>query len=120
MSVTVLIVDDHPTFRSFARELLEAEGFEVVGESEDGASAITAAGTLRPDLVLLDVQLPDLTGFEVTRRLVSDGVPSVVVLVSSRDASDYGDEITYSGAAGFVPEAELSGPALRAVMQGAA
>lgn len=120
MSVTVLIVDDHPTFRSFARALLEGEGFEVVGESEDGTSAITAAGALRPDVVLLDVQLPDLTGFEVTRRLVSDGVPTVVVLVSSRDASDYGDEITSSGAAGFVPKAELSGSALRALMQGAA
>jgi len=116
MSVTVLIVDDHPTFRSFARELLEGEGFEVVGESEDGASAITATAALRPDLVLLDVQLPDLTGFEVTRRLVSDGIPTVVVLVSSRDASDFGDEITASGAAGFVPKAELSGAVLTTLL----
>jgi DNA-binding NarL/FixJ family response regulator len=112
----VLIVDDHPTFRSFARDLLESEGFEVVGEAEDGSSGIAAATTLRPDLVLLDVQLPDVTGSDVTQRLVASGLPAAVVLVSSRDASDYGDEIESSGAAGFVPKADLSGAALRALL----
>jgi DNA-binding NarL/FixJ family response regulator len=117
---TVLIVDDHPTFRSFARALLEDEGFEVVGESEDGASAVGAATALRPDVILLDVQLPDTSGFEVAARLRAEGVPSSIVLVSSRDASDYGDDIVTSGAAGFVAKGELSGSAVRALLPGAA
>lgn len=116
MSLSVLIVDDHPTFRSFARDLLESEGFEVVGEAEDGASGIEAATALQPDIVLLDVQLPDISGFEVTNRVLTAGVPSTIVLVSSRDQSDYGDEIESSGAAGFVPKAELSGGAIRAIL----
>jgi DNA-binding NarL/FixJ family response regulator len=116
MNDTVLIVDDHSTFRSFARELLEADGFRVVGESGDGASALEAARILRPDVVLLDVQLPDFNGFEVAGRLRAAGVQSSIVLVSSRDASDYGDDIASSGAAGFVPKGELSGSALRALL----
>src|SRR5258705_6941805 len=87
--MNVLIVDDHPSFRANARALLEAEGFEVVGEAEDGASALRAAAELSPELVLLDVQLPDLDGFEVARRLTENGGPAVV-LVSSRDGSDFG------------------------------
>ena len=117
MAWTVLIVDDHPTFRSFARSLLEGEGFDVVGESEDGTSAIRMAAQLRPDVLLLDVQLPDVDGFEVTKRLASAGVPSSVVLVSSRDASDYGDGVATSGAAGFISKAELSGQALSALLR---
>ena len=106
---TVLIVDDHPSFRASAHAVLEAEGFEVVGEAEDGASAIEAVSRLHPDVVLLDVQLPDIDGFEVTRRLMAvDGAPSVV-LVSSRDSSDFGPLVARSGARGFVPKAELSG-----------
>ena len=114
---TVLVVDDHETFRSFARALLATEGFEVVGESPDGASALAAATELRPELVLLDVQLPDLSGFEVSRRLVDAGVPSVVILVSSREASDYDGAIGESGARGFISKAELSGQALRALLE---
>jgi CheY-like chemotaxis protein len=113
--VNVLIVDDHPSFRANARALLEAEGFAVVGEAEDGASALRAAAELSPDLVLLDVQLPDLDGFEVAGRLTADGGP-VVVLVSSRDGSDFGSLVERSGARGFIPKAELSGAALSALL----
>ncbi len=117
MSPKVLIVDDHPTFRSFARDLLETEGFEVVGEAEDGTSAVELAAFLRPDLVLLDVQLPGISGFEVVERLRDGGVRTPVVLTSSRDASSYGDQVASSGALGFVPKAELSGQALRALLK---
>ena len=110
--VKVLIVDDHPSFRAFARDLLESEGFVVVGESEDGDSGLRAALSLRPDVVLMDVQLPDTTGFEATRRLLAE-MTAKVVLVSTRDASDYGDDIESSGAVGFVPKAELSGARIR-------
>jgi DNA-binding NarL/FixJ family response regulator len=109
---TVLIVDDHPSFRASARALLEAEGFDVVGEARDGESALTAADRLHPDVVLLDVQLPGLDGFSVSRRLTAHGRAPVVVLVSSRDGSDYGPLITASGARGFVPKGELTGDAI--------
>src|SRR5256885_13801222 len=79
--VTVLIVDDHPSFRASARMLLEDEGFDIVGEAEDGMSALAAADALRPEVVLLDVQLPDIDGFEVASRLTAGGGGPAVVLV---------------------------------------
>jgi CheY-like chemotaxis protein len=69
MAETVLIVDDHAAFRSFARALLEAEGFDVVAEADDGASGLAAFAELRPAVVVLDVQLPDIDGFQVAERL---------------------------------------------------
>jgi DNA-binding NarL/FixJ family response regulator len=108
MALTVLIVDDHPSFRASARVLLEAEGFDVIGEAADGASGIVEAQRLRPDLVLLDVQLPDIDGFDVASRLANGAGPAIV-LVSSRDSSDFGPLVARSGARGFVPKAELSG-----------
>ncbi len=117
MTTTVLIVDDHETFRSFARALLESEGFEVVGEAEDGISGVEAVESMTPDLVVLDVQLPDISGFEVLERLRADGDATPVVLTSSRDASSYGDQIASSGAVGFIPKAELSGQAIRALLE---
>jgi DNA-binding NarL/FixJ family response regulator len=113
---TVLIVDDHPSFRATARALLVAEGFDVVGEASDGRGAIAAAEELHPDVVLLDVQLPDQTGFEVASTLTGDGVCVSVVLVSSRDGSDYGPLVEESGALGFVPKAELSGARIAALI----
>jgi DNA-binding NarL/FixJ family response regulator len=117
MTTTVLIVDDHETFRSFARALLESEGFEVIGEAGDGTSGVEAAESLGPDLVVLDVQLPDISGFEVLERLRATGVKTPVVLTSSRDASSYGDQVDSSGAVGFIPKAELSGAAIRGLLE---
>jgi DNA-binding NarL/FixJ family response regulator len=113
----VLVVDDHPSFRRCARTLLVEEGFEVVGEAEDGASAITLALELRPDFVLLDVQLPDVDGFEVTARLLARDPALDVVLVSSRDRAAYGPLIERSGARGFVSKADLTGPALEELLE---
>ena len=115
--MNVLIVDDHPSFRTSARAVLEAEGFDVVGEAEDGASGLDAAAKLAPQLVLLDVHLPDIDGFEVAARLTNGGGGPAVVLVSSRDSSDFGPLVSRSGAKGFIPKAELSGAALRALLQ---
>jgi DNA-binding NarL/FixJ family response regulator len=114
--VNVLIVDDHPSFRANARALLEAEGFTIVGEAEDGASALRAVAALSPELVLLDVQLPDIDGFEVAARLTNGGAGPAVVLVSSRDGSDFGPLVERSGARGFIPKAELSGAALLSLL----
>jgi CheY-like chemotaxis protein len=112
----VLIVDDHAGFRQRARALLEAQGFEVVGEAASGAEALEAAAELQPELVLLDVQLPDLDGFEVARRLRSSGAGSDVVLTSSRERCDYGSLIDESPVRGFVAKAELSGAAIAALL----
>ena len=106
---TVLIVDDHPSFRASARVLLESEGFNVIGEAVDGASAVSETCRLKPMLVLLDVQLPDIDGFDVAARLTGADDAPTVILVSSRDGSDFGPLVTRSGARGFVPKAELSG-----------
>ncbi len=113
----VLIVDDHVGFRLRARALLEAGGFDVVGEAGTGAEALAAAAELDPDLVLLDVQLPDVDGFEVARRLEELDGAVEVVLTSSRDRSDYGSLIAESPARGFVPKGELSGAAIAALLR---
>jgi DNA-binding NarL/FixJ family response regulator len=109
---TVLIVDDHPTFRATARLILEAEGYDVIGEAPDGHTALTEAGRLHPDLVLLDVNLPDTDGFQVARRLTANAGAPAVVLISSRDSSDFGPLVSGSGARGFISKGELSGAAL--------
>lgn len=114
--MTVLIVDDHPSFRSSARALLEAEGYRVVGEAENGTEGLAAARELHPQIVLLDVQLPDIDGFEVASRLTQDEGAPAVVLISSRDGSDFGHLVRDSGARGFIPKAELSGDAIAALV----
>jgi DNA-binding NarL/FixJ family response regulator len=117
VAMSVLIVDDHPSFRATARVLLESEGFDVVGEAEDGSSALEAATALHPQIVLLDVQLPDLDGFEVAARLAElNGAAPAVILTSSRDRADFGSLVEESGARGFVPKAELSGAALLSLL----
>jgi DNA-binding NarL/FixJ family response regulator len=116
MGMTVLIVDDHPSFRASARTLLEAEGYEIVGEAENGAAALQAVKDLQPDLVLLDVQLPDMDGFQVAEMLCGLANPPAVVLTSSRDSADYGSCIQICGASGFVPKADLSGAAIAALL----
>jgi DNA-binding NarL/FixJ family response regulator len=116
MQRLVLIVDDHDGFRVFARALLESEGYEVVGEAGDGASALRAVDELDPDVVLLDVQLPDLDGFEVAERLATAANPPAVVLVSTRDASSYRRRLAGTSARGFISKGELSGATLAAVL----
>src|SRR3954454_9435417 len=114
MPQTALIVDDHPGFRTAARSLLGADGFDVVGETATGGEGLAAAERLRPDLVLLDVGLPDIDGIEVSRQISTWGGPAVV-LTSSRAASDSPSPCDYWGARGFIPKAELSGSALAAL-----
>jgi CheY-like chemotaxis protein len=104
MTRTVLIVDDHPSFRASARAVLESDEFEVVGEAADGASALAAVRSLQPDVILLDVQLPDMQGFDVCDE------------IERSDMDDYGDLIASSCAVGFLPKAELSPEALGAFL----
>jgi DNA-binding NarL/FixJ family response regulator len=112
---SVLIVDDHHEFRDHARALLEAAGFQVVGEAADGGSALTEAARLRPSLVLLDIQLPDFDGFEVAARLARRAEPPAVVLTSARTASAYRKRLAGTPALGFISKSELSAATLAAL-----
>jgi DNA-binding NarL/FixJ family response regulator len=116
VGVRVLIVDDHPPFRELARSLLQRAGFTVIGEAGDGAAALDASRRLRPDVVLLDVQLPDTDGFHVAQTLAALDDPPVVVLTSSRDSTAYRRRLADSTARGFIAKAELTGAALSALI----
>jgi DNA-binding NarL/FixJ family response regulator len=113
---TVLIVDDNERFRVRARRWLEADGYTVVAEAADGAAALEAAGRYKPSVVLLDVQLPDMSGIEVAERLSRRPDPPDVVLTSTHDPADFGERLWRCGARGFVPKAGLSGAALAALL----
>jgi two-component system, NarL family, nitrate/nitrite response regulator NarL len=109
---TVLIVDDHAGFRRRARRALEADGYEVIGEAPNGAAGIEASEKLEPDVVLLDVHLPDASGFDIVSRMLAHSV----VLISTHDRQDYGDLITRSGARGFLSKDQLCGANLEALV----
>ena len=117
VSRSVLIVDDHPSFRASARRMLEADGYDVIGEAADGTSAIDAVRELQPDVVLLDIRLPDVDGFQVAERLAANGAAAAVVLTSSRDRSDFSYEIVASPARGFIPKSELSAQAITSLIR---
>jgi DNA-binding NarL/FixJ family response regulator len=118
MAPTVLIVDDHARFRQTARRALERDGWTIAGEATDGAGALRAARALEPDVVLLDVGLPGMSGLEVARRL-RDAMPQlVVVVISTHDSADYHDLAVANGARGFLAKAELTGAALDALLSG--
>ena len=112
VAVRLLIVDDHDGFRAMARLMFEAAGFDVVGEAADAASAVHAAASLRPSVVLLDIALPDGDGFEVCERLTAVEDPPAVVLTSTRDAPEYADRLAVTSARGFLPKTGLSGTAV--------
>jgi DNA-binding NarL/FixJ family response regulator len=116
MRPTVLIVDDHEAFRQSASALLEADGFAVVGEAANGSAALAEAERLRPQVVLLDVQLPDIDGFAVAERLTALPDPPHVVLISSREAVTYGPRLEATPARGFITKRELSGSSLAALV----
>lgn len=112
----LLIVDDHAGFRRAARAALTDEGYDVVGEAATGAEALGTVVRLQPDVVLLDVQLPDVSGFQVAERLVHPG--RHVVLISSRPASEYRQRLTRTSAVGFISKEDLTGAAIEGVLNG--
>jgi DNA-binding NarL/FixJ family response regulator len=116
VGVTVLIVDDHPTFRRFARRLLEQAGFAVVGEADDCASGIAAARALHPEAVLLDILLPDGSGLDVAATLAERYQATAVVLTSSRSADDLGIALDEAPARGFIPKERFSSEAFAALV----
>jgi DNA-binding NarL/FixJ family response regulator len=114
---TILVVDDHRGFRATARRLLERDGWSVVGEAVDGRGGLAAAATLAPDVVLLDIGLPDIDGFVVAERIAQTGDAPSIVLISSRDQEAYRDRVRTSPAAGFIAKDELDGAALRLLLE---
>jgi DNA-binding NarL/FixJ family response regulator len=116
MEKTVLVIDDHGGFRASVRKLLRAEGFEVVGEAGDALSGIKAARALHPDVILLDVQLPDLDGVRASKQIGALNGGSAIILISTCDLDDLGGALAESPARGFIPKSELSGEAIRALL----
>jgi DNA-binding NarL/FixJ family response regulator len=119
MRPRIVIVDDDPSFLATVRLLLETEGFVVVGEALNGLDGVAAVRELDPDIVLVDVTLPDIDGFQVVERLADGGHAAPVVLTSIRSAADFGDLVETSPAHAFITKAELSGEALAAILDGA-
>jgi DNA-binding NarL/FixJ family response regulator len=117
MSETVVIVDDNEGFRAQARLLLTYDGYDVIGEAGNGASGLESVRRLRPNIALLDAQLPDVDGFSVARGVRDHVRQTAVVIISTRDATDYGSAVTTCGACGFIAKAELCGDALRAILE---
>ncbi len=115
MCLRVVIVDDHARFRAQAAELLALERFTVVGDAETGAGGIELSRRLTPDVVLLDIGLPDGNGFDLVGAMHETG--AAVVLTSSRSVRDYGTRVSDSGAEGFISKAELSGEAIRSLLR---
>jgi DNA-binding NarL/FixJ family response regulator len=113
----VMLVDDHASFRASARWVLETEGCEIVAEATSGESALAQLAAANAELVLLDVGLPGIDGFEVAAAIRARSPHTRVVLTSSRDVIDLGlDRVYACGAAGFVPKAKLSRAALDALL----
>jgi DNA-binding NarL/FixJ family response regulator len=117
VAVAIIIVDDNARFRARAKLRLEADGFAVVAEACDGASALEAAELHRPEVVLVDIGLPDMSGLTVAERLTSEPGGPAVVLTSTHDAADFGDRIASSGALGFVPKAAFSTEKITALLE---
>lgn len=117
MISTLLVVDDHEGFRGFVSTLLEGDRFSIAGVAKDGESALDAVNRLRPDLVLLDIQLPGIGGFEVAERLASGAHRPDVVLTSTREATDFGARLSNAPVLGFVPKNELSVEAISRLVE---
>ncbi len=115
--LTLVLVDDHVNFRTRARDLLEGFGFVVIGEAGNGTEALRTVRTLRPDVVLLDIVLPELDGFAVCEQLAAERCESTIVLTSTRSASVYRRRLTTCSARGFIPKHELTGASLASMIE---
>ena len=113
---SVLIVDDHGPFRIAVRRLLEAGGFAIVGEAEDAASAVAGVRALRPDVVLLDVNLPGEDGFAICERLRAMPHAPIVVMTSSHEPAAFRRRLRASAALGFIAKRDLTTAALERLL----
>jgi DNA-binding NarL/FixJ family response regulator len=118
MAVRCLIVDDNPQFLEVARELLDREGIAVVGVASTGAEALERADELRPEVMLVDIDLGDESGFDVAQRLAAaaDG-GARVILISTYAETDFADLIAASPAVGFLSKSDLSASAISGILE---
>jgi len=117
MAVTVVIVDDHAGFRRAARAALESEGFVVLGDAADARSGYDLVASVGPEVVLVDIQLPDEDGFTLADRLAARSEAPIIVLISSRERATYLDRLARSGARGFIEKRDLIGATLDALIR---
>jgi DNA-binding NarL/FixJ family response regulator len=118
MQLRCVIVDDDPGFAAVAQVLLEQDGVCVAGMAANCAEAVARVAAVRPDVVLIDIQLGEESGFEVARRLADGGEGAVLVMISTHAGPDYADLVAASPAAGFVAKAELSADAIHRILAG--
>jgi DNA-binding NarL/FixJ family response regulator len=119
VTLSVLIVDDHDAFREFVARLLMADGLQIVGQAGDGESALETMRATHPNLVLLDVQLPGIDGFDVAKQLAQEPEPPAIVMTSTRDARDYGSRLEHAPVVGFIPKQNISAAAISVLNSGA-
>src|ERR1700691_5080503 len=107
-ALSVIVVDDQAPFRLAAKAVLRrAKGFELVGEAENGLEAVTLAEAVHPDLVLMDINMPEMGGIEATRRIMAELPETVVVLCSTYGVGDLPPEAATSGARAYVHKEQL-------------
>jgi DNA-binding NarL/FixJ family response regulator len=111
-----VIVDDDPSFLEAARALLEADGVTVAGTASTGASAVRQVDALRPDVVLIDIRLGRESGFNAARQLAAGDSHAALIMISTYAEADYADLLAESPVIGFLPKAELSGPAIHRIL----
>ena len=121
MTVRVLIVDDQEPFRAAARMVVEfTDGFEVVGEAETGEDSVVSARVLKPDLVLMDVNLPGISGLEAAAQILAGPTPPVVLVLSTYEPAEYAPRAAEVGAAAYIPKSVFDPGALSLAWEAAA
>lgn len=120
MTVRVLIVDDQEPFRLAARMVVElTEGFDLVGEAETGEESVSMAAELKPDLVLMDVNLPGINGLDATRQILGASEAVVVLLLSTYEEAEYAPRAAECGAAAYIPKSSFGPDRLEAAWEAA-
>jgi two-component system invasion response regulator UvrY len=121
MTVRVLIVDDQEPFRAVARMVVDVtDGFEVVGEAMTGEDSVVTARVLKPDLVLMDVNLPGISGLEATEKILTERTPPVVLVLSTHEPEEYAPRAAEAGAAAYIPKSVFDPAALAGAWEAAA
>jgi len=114
--IRILIADDHPTIRETVRAILNDQpGFEVVGEAQDGEQAVSLAESLKPDVIVINVTMPKMSGFEAARRIRAHFSDCAIVILSSNKDRQFIAEARKAGANGYVEKSNADGQLIQAI-----